>query len=101
MGSVHEGAGCPGARDLQAFACGGRDTQAAAAVRAHVDDCGGCQEMLAEIRRGLGLEEPITHDAEQLAQTTDATMQTHARRPGLEDIFELPMLARSTDPRAI
>jgi hypothetical protein len=98
---VHEGAGCPGERDLQAFACGELDTQAAAAVRAHVDDCVGCQKTLAEIRRGLGLGEPITHDAEQLAQTTDPPTQAHVRRPGLEDVLELPMLARSTDPKAI
>src|SRR5262245_23978417 len=101
MASVHEGAGCPGERDLHAFACGELDTQAAAAVRAHVDDCIGCQETLAEIRRGLGLEEPITPDAEQLARTTDPPTQTHVRRPGLEDVLELPMLARSTDPKAI
>jgi serine/threonine-protein kinase len=98
---VHEGAGCPGERDLQAFARGELDTQAAAAVRAHVDDCAGCQERVAEIRRGLGLGEPITHDAEGLAQTTDPTTQAHVRRPGLEDVLELPMLARSADPRAI
>jgi anti-sigma factor RsiW len=68
---VHERAGCPGERDLQAFARGELDTQAAAAVRTHVDDCVGCQRTLAEIRRSLGLEEPITQDVEQIAQTSD------------------------------
>ena len=60
---MHEGAGCPGERDLQAFARGELDTQVAAAVRAHVDDSIGYQEALAAIRRGLGLEEPVTPDA--------------------------------------
>src|SRR5262249_44532412 len=78
-------ASCPGARDLQAFARGELDTQAAAAVRAHLENCVGCQEVLAEIRRGLGLEEPITRDAEQLSQTTDPKTQTQVRRPGFED----------------
>src|SRR5262249_48030508 len=77
------------------------DTQAAAAVRTHVDYCMGCQETLAEIRRSLGLAEPITRDAEQLAQTTDLPPQPHPRRPGLEDVLELPMLAPSTDPKVI
>jgi serine/threonine-protein kinase len=98
---VHEGAGCPGERDLQAFARGELDTQAAAAVRAHIDHCVGCRETLAEIRRSLGLEEPVTQDAGQLAQTTDLPSQTHIRRPGLEDVLELPILTRSTDPKAI
>ncbi len=98
---MHEAAGCPGERDLQAFARGELDTPAAAAVRTHLDDCVGCQETLAEIRRSLGLEEAITQDAEQLAQTTDPPTQTHVRHPGLEDLFELPLLARSTDPKAI
>jgi serine/threonine-protein kinase len=98
---MHERAGCPGEHDLRAFARGELDTQAAAGVRAHLYDCAGCQETLAEIRRGLGLEEPITRVAEQLAQTTDATTQADVRRPGLEDVLELPMFARSTDPRAI
>jgi serine/threonine protein kinase len=98
---VHKGAGCPSERDLQAFACGKLDTQAAAAVRAHVDDCLGCQETLAEIRRSLGLDEPITRDAEQLAQTSEQATQTDVQRPGLDDVLELPMLGRSSDPRAI
>ena len=98
---MHEGACCPGERDLQAFARGELDTQAAAAVRAHVGDCAGCQETLAEIRRGLGLEEPITQDAGQVAQTGGPPTQTDVRRPGLEGALELPVLARSTDPKAI
>src|SRR5687768_13029684 len=100
-GSVHEGAGCPSERDLQAFACGELDTQAAAAVRAHVGDCIGCQETLAEIRRDLGLEEPVTTDAEQLAQTSDLPTETLVKRSGFDDILELPVLARSTDPKAL
>jgi serine/threonine-protein kinase len=98
---VHEAAGCPGERDLQALARGELDTQAAATVRAHVDNCVGCQETLAEIRRSLGLEEPATRDAEQLGQTTDPATRSHVPRPGLEDILELPLLGRSTDSRAI
>src|SRR5262249_21548263 len=98
---MHEGAGCPGERDLQAFACGELDTQAAAAVRAHVDDCIGCQETLVEIRRSLGLEEPITLDAKLLAQTTDPPTQTDGQRPGLEDALELRVLVPSTDPNAV
>jgi serine/threonine protein kinase len=98
---VHEEAGCPGERHLQAFARGELDTQAAAAVRAHIDHCVGCQETLAGIRRRLGLVEPITQDAGQLAQTTDPPTQTHLRRPGLEDVLDLSILTRSTDPKAI
>jgi serine/threonine protein kinase len=98
---VHEGAGCPGERDLQAFARGELDAQAAAAVRAHLGECTSCQEALAEIRRSLGFEEPITHDAELLAQTTDPETKTHVRGPGVEDVLELPLLARSTDPKAL
>jgi serine/threonine protein kinase len=98
---VHQAAGCPGERDLQAFARGELDTPAAVTVRAHIGDCVSCQETLAEIRRSLGLEEPITQDAEQVAQTSDQATQTDVRRPGLEDALELRVLARSTDPRAI
>jgi serine/threonine protein kinase len=98
---VHEGAGCPGEHNLQAFARGELDTQAAAAVRAHVDDCVGCQETLAAIRQDLGLEEPVTRDAQQAGQTSDQSTQTHIRRPDLEDALELPALTRSTDPKAI
>src|SRR5262249_765455 len=103
---MHEAAGCPGERDLQAFARGELDAQAAAAVRAHVDDCAGCQETLAEIRRGLGLarpglEEPVTHDAEDPAKTTDPPTQTDVRRAGLDDALDPRLLALSTDPRAI
>jgi serine/threonine protein kinase len=95
---VHEAAGCPGERELLAFARGELDMQAAAAVRAHVEDCVGCQETLAEIRRGL--EEPTTQAAEQVAQTRGPT-QTDGLRPGLEDALELRLLAPSTDPKAI
>jgi serine/threonine-protein kinase len=108
---VHEGAGCPSERDLQAFARGELDTQAAAAVRAHVDNCVGCQETLAEIRgcketlaeirQSLGLDEPVTHDAEQVPQTCDQPTQTEVRHAGLDDALELRVLARSTDPKAI
>jgi tRNA A-37 threonylcarbamoyl transferase component Bud32 len=103
---VHKGSGCPSERDLQALARGELDTPAMAVVRAHLDECIGCQEMLAEIRRSLGIEsfgldEPITHDAEQLAKTTDPATQTEVRRQGIEDALELPMLGRSSDPRAI
>src|SRR5437660_4917856 len=101
MGSVHEGAGCPGERDLQAFARGELDAQAAAAMRAHVDDCTGCQETLAEIRQSLGLEEPMTHDIELGAPTRDPPTQTDVPRPDLADARELPVLAPSTDPKAI
>jgi serine/threonine protein kinase len=111
---VHEGAGCPGERDLQAFERGELDAPAAAAVRAHVDDCVGCQETLAEIRRRagcqetlaeicrcLGLEEPITREAERAAQASDQPTQTDVRRLGLEGAPGLRVLARSADPRAI
>jgi serine/threonine protein kinase len=106
---VHERAGCPGERDLQAFARGELDTQAAAAVRAHIEDCVGCQqalaemrpgqETLAELRQSLGLGEPITQDAAPVAETGDQPTQTEVRRPGLQD--ELRLLARSTNPRAL
>jgi serine/threonine protein kinase len=98
---VHDGAGCSGERDLRALARGELDAQAAAAARAHVDGCAGCRETLAEIRRSFGLEEPITLDAEQVAQTGDLPTQTHVRRPGLEDALELRLLAPSADPKAI
>ncbi len=98
---MHEGAGCPSERDLQAFARDELDTQAATAVRAHLDDCVGCQETLTEIRRCLGLEEPITRDIEPIAQTWDLPTQTEGRRPGLEEALELRLLLRSTDPKAI
>jgi serine/threonine-protein kinase len=106
---VHERAGCPGERDLQAFARGELDTQAAAAVRAHLEDCGGCQHALAEMRPGqetvaelrqnLGLGEPITQVAAPVAETGDQPTQTEVRRPGLQD--ELRLLARSTNPKAL
>ena len=98
---MHDGAGCPGERDLQAFARGELDTQAAAAVRAHIGDCVGCRETLAELHRSLGLGEPITRDAERGAQTSDLPTQTDVRRPGLEDVLEARLLAPSTDPKAI
>jgi serine/threonine protein kinase len=98
---VHAGAGCPGERDLQAFARGELATQAAMAVRAHLDNCVGCQETLAEIRRSLGVDEPSTRDAQQVVQTYELPTQTDAPRPGLADALELRMLTRSTDPKAI
>ncbi len=87
---MHEGAGCPSERELQTFACGELDTQASAAVRAHVDDCADCQETLTEIRRGLGLEE-----------TSEPPTLTHVARPSVEDLLEMPTLAPSADPGAL
>jgi eukaryotic-like serine/threonine-protein kinase len=98
---VNDEPACPGERALQALACEGLDANAAATVRAHLDECTACQESLAEIRRGLGIEEPITRDAEQLAHTSDPPTQTDHRCAGFQDVLELPLLVPSDDPRAI